>query len=130
MPTNMNVTATVPANKEKGQEKIGPISVEVPYAETLEEAKQLYGEEAMLSNAFANWRVTLQANMRSAMRRGESPEQIQERMKEAKMGVAQKGVKTDPTQAYLMKFQSATPEEQQQMLQELRKRAAAIAKKG
>ena len=59
------------------------------------------------------------------MRRGETPEQIQLRLKDAKMGVASKGAKVDPVQAYLAQFQTATPEEQKKMLAELQKRAAA-----
>ena len=41
------------------------------------------------------------------------------------MGVAQKGAKVDPIQAYLATFQSATPAKQKEMLAELQKRAAS-----
>lgn len=123
MPVNQEVVATVPANKEKGTKEMSA-AVTVQYADTVKEAVEMFGEEALLTNAFANWRVTLQANIRSALKRGESPADIQARLGAAKMGVAQKGVKVDPVQAYLAKFQSATPEEQKAMLAELQKRAA------
>lgn len=127
----MTVTATVPEKKKDGkvvEAQLGPVSVTVPYASTLEEAKQLYGEEAVLTNAFANWRVTLQANIRGGLKRGETPEQIQSRLSTAKMGVAQQGVKVDPIQAFMAQFASATPEKQKQMLEELKKKAAAPVK--
>lgn len=121
---DVQVEAQVPENKEKGQKQIGPFAITVKYPETLEEAKKVYGEEAVLSNAFANWRVTLQGNMRSGMKKGETQEQLQQRLGSAVMGVAQSGARVDPVQAYLAQFQNATPEEQQKMLQDLQKRAA------
>lgn len=120
---DVTIEAKVPANKEKGTKEMSA-TVSVPYAETVEEARKVYGDEALLSNAFANWKVTLQSNIRSGLRRGETQEQIQSRLKDAKMGVAQTGAKVDPVQAYLAKFASATPEEQQKMLKDLQKRAA------
>ena len=127
MSTKMQVTAEVPEKKDKEgnvvQAGLGPCSVDVEYGETAEESIQMFGSEAMNTNAFANWRVTLQANIRAALNRGETCEQIQARLSTAKMGVAQQGVKVDPVQAYLAAFQSATPEKQQEMLAELKKRA-------
>ena len=117
-------SAKVPANKEKGTPEMSA-AVEVNWAESVKEAIEMFGEEALLTNAFANWRVTLQSNIRSALRRGEDPASIATRLSSAKMGVAQTGGKVDPVQAYLAKFQSATPEEQKAMLKELQKRAAA-----
>lgn len=118
------IQATVPANEEKGTQEMSA-NLTVNFPETVEEAKAWCGEESLLTNAFANWRITLQSNIRAALRRGENQEQIQDRLGASKMGVATQGVKIDPVQAYLMKFQSATPEQQKAMLAELQERAKA-----
>ena len=117
------VDAKVPANEEKGIKEM-TASASVDYAETIEEAVAAYGAEAVLTNAFANWRVTLQSNIRGALKRGETPEAIATRLATAKMGVAQTGGKVDPVQAYLATFASATPAEQKKMLSDLQERAA------
>lgn len=119
----VTVEAKVPENREKGIKEMFA-SATVDFAENIKEAVEMYGEEAILSNALANWRVTLQSNIRSALRRGESPETISARLATAKMGVAQTGTKLDPVQAYLAMFSSATPEKQQEMLKELRQKAS------
>jgi hypothetical protein len=122
------VSALVPEKKDASgkvlQKQLGPVEVEVQYAETLAEAEKLFGAEAVLSNAFANWRVTLQANIRGALKRGEDPSVIKSRLSAAKMGVAQAGVKVDPEAAFRAKFVSATPEEQKRMIEQLKKMAA------
>lgn len=124
MPEKLQATAKVPANKEKKTAELGPCTATVNTGKDVKEMVALFGEEAVRSNAEANWIVTLQSNIRAALKRGETPEQIQTRLKDAKMGVAQKGVKVDPVQAYLAQFQTATPDEQKKMLAELQKRAA------
>lgn len=116
------VAAKVPA-KDNEPEKNATVVVNFP--ETIEEAKSWCGEEALLSNAFSNWKVTLQSNIRSGLKRGETPEQIQERLSNAVMGVAQTGPKVDAQTAFLAKFKSATPDEQKKLIQELRKMAQA-----
>jgi len=121
MAKGITIEASVPG-KDGAPAKSAQLTVQ--YAETIEEAVQMYGAEAVLSNAFANWRVTLQANMRGGIRKGETPEQIQARLGSSKMGVASTGAKVDPVQAYLAQFASATPEKQKEMLAELQKRAA------
>ncbi len=118
----VQVSAVVPENKEKGIKEMSAV-ISVDFAETLDEAKAMYGEEAVLSNAFANWRVTLQGNIRGALKRGEAPTAIATRLAIAKMGVAQAAGKVDPVQAYLAAFASSTPEEQAKMLADLKARA-------
>jgi len=113
----MEVSATVPA--KDGKPKIGPFTLSVDYPETLDEAKAVFGEEPILTNALANWRVTLQGTMRSAMRRGETQEQIQARLGASKMGIAATRVAVDPEQAFLAKYASATPKEREAMRKKL-----------
>jgi hypothetical protein len=124
MPEKMQVTAQVPANVAKNTPQLGPITISVNTGKDLAEMTQMFGAEAVKSNADANWTVTLQSAMRSGLKRGENAAAIQARLADAKMGVAVRGVKIDPVQAYLNQFQSATPEEQKKMLAELQARAA------
>lgn len=131
MPENLTVTAKVPAKAATGDKaaipELGPCTIIVSTGKDEKEMTQMFGDEAVKTNAEANWSVTLQGNIRSGLRKGESPDQIAARLKDAKMGVAQKGVQVDPVQAYLAKFQGATPVEQQKMLAELKSRAAGAA---
>ena len=124
MPVKITATAKVPANEKKGTKELGPCTVSVNTGKDTKEMVALFGDEAVKSNAEANWIVTLQSNIRAGLKRGETPDQIQARLADAKMGVAQKGAKVDPVQAYLAQFQTATPAEQQKMLADLQKRAA------
>lgn len=123
MPDKMQVTAQVPGKGDKPG--LGPCTVTVTTGKDATEMIKLFGAEAVKTNAEANWKVTLQANIRAGLKRGETPEQIQARLGSSKMGVAAQGAKVDPVQAYYATFQSATPEEQAKMLAELQKRAAA-----
>ncbi len=116
------ITAVVPENKEKGTSKqTGSITIQYP--ETVKEAVEMYGEEAILSNAFANFRVTLQGNIRSGLKKGEDIASISARLSGAKMGIAVAGAKVDPVEAYIAMFQSATPEKKKAMLADLEKGA-------
>lgn len=127
MPEKLSVTAKVPENKEKGiKEMVAAINVNV--GTTAKELIEMFGDEAVKTNAIANWVVTLQGNIRSGLRRGESPESIQTRLGNAKMGVAAKGVKVDPKQAYLAAFASMTPQEQAAEIKKLTERAANVGK--
>lgn len=121
--SELSVAAKVLANKEKGTKELGPCTVTVKTGKDAEEMILLFGSEAVKTNAEANWAVTLQSNIRAGLKKGETQEQIQARLKDAKMGVATKGVKIDPIQAYIAKFQGATPQEQKKMLADLNKRA-------
>jgi hypothetical protein len=123
----MKVQATVPEKKDAAgvvtQKQIGPFTIEVQTGTTGAECLALFGDEAVKTNAESNWTVTIQSNMRAGMKKGETQEQLQARLGQAKMGVAQKGVVVDPVQAYLAQFASATPEKQAAMLNELKSRA-------
>ena len=122
------VEAKVPEKKEGDKviaKQIGPVSITVQTGETATEMIKLFGEDAVKSNANANWVVTLQSNIRARLKKGETAEQIQAALGSAKMGVAVAGSKVDPIQAYLAMFASATPEKQKEMLKELQTKAAA-----
>lgn len=119
----VTITAVVPANAEKGTKELTG-SITVQYPDTATEAIKVFGEEAVNSNAFANWRVTLQSGIRAGLKKGETSAQLQARLGSAKMGVSTGGARVDPVQAYLAQFASSTPEEQKKMLAELQERAA------
>lgn len=121
------VEAKVPEKKEGDKivrTQIGPVSITVETGDTAAEMIQLFGDSAVKSNADANWVVTLQSNIRARLLKGESQEQIQAALGSAKMGVAVKGAKVDPVQAYLAMFATASPEKQKEMLKELQAKAA------
>ena len=113
------VAARVPANEKKGTEEM-TAAVVVNYAENLQEASEMFGEEAILTNAYRNWAVTLQSGIRTALKAGMTPEQIQDKFADAKMGVAMIGAKVDAEQAFIAKFKMATPEKQAEMLENLK----------
>lgn len=117
------VTAKVPANKEKGTaEQVASITVQWP--EDITEAVAMLGEEAILTNAFANWRVTLQGNIRSGLKKGETGKSIASRLAGAKMGIASSGGTVDPIQAFVAMFQNSTPDRQKELLNDLEKDAS------
>jgi hypothetical protein len=129
MSEKMKVQATVPEKKDASgkvlQVQVGPFTIEVDSGTNAAEMVQMFGDEAVKSNCESNWTVTLQGNMRAGMKKGETQEQLQARLGSAKMGVATRGAVIDPVQAYLAQFASATPEKQAEMMNELKKRAAA-----
>ena len=120
------VVAKVPEKKKDGrviQKQLGPVQITVQTGATAAESIQLFGDKAVKSNSDANWVVTLQSNIRSRLIKGENAAQIQAALGSAKMGVAVKGAKVDPVQAYLALFASASPEKQKEMLRELQTKA-------
>ena len=119
------VTFTLPASNKmntKGMDLQGSALVDFP--DTLQEAIERYGEEAILSNAWAAWRVVLQAAGRRLLAAGKSPEEIQAFFDSVKMGAASERVKTDPITATVMRFKSMTEEEQAEFLEKLKQMAA------
>jgi hypothetical protein len=124
----VQVSARVPAKEEGGQDLSAEIGVQFP--STFEEAKTYLGpqaEETILTNARANWVITLQANIRNGLKRGETQDQIQGRLGTSKPGIASAGVRVDPVQAFTALFASATPERKAELLAELQAKASGQA---
>ena len=122
---DLQVTAKVPANKDKGTpEMVGAITVKAP--ENIKEAEQMFGGDAVVSNAISNWVVTLQGNIRGGLKRGEDAKALQTRLGGAKMGVAAAKAQADPKAAWLAQYQAATPEERKKMKKELLAQAESI----
>lgn len=99
-------------------------TVLVDWPESLEEAAEMFSEEAILSNAFANGRVTVQAGIRRMLEAGKTEDEIQEAFKDWKLGVATAGLGGgDPLDRAAAKFKTMTPEEQAKFLEKLRAEA-------
>lgn len=123
------ITAQVPEKKDAEgivtQVALGPVTVIVDYPGNYEDAAGWCSEEAMLSNAFANFKVSpVQATIRSMLKAGKTADQIQEECEKLVMGVArQGGGVVDVQAAYIAKFRTSTPEVQAEMLATLRDQA-------
>ena len=124
------VTAQVPEKKDSDgvvtQVALGPVTVIIDYPDSFEEALGWCSEEAMLSNAFANYKVSpVQATIRSSLKAGKNEDEIQTECEGLRMGVArQGGGKVDVQAAFIAKFRTSTPEVQAEMLATLRDAAA------
>jgi|WetSurMetagenome_2_1015567.scaffolds.fasta_scaffold456885_2 hypothetical protein len=122
----MAIAAKVPADATKGTAELNAtVNVNFPDIDkdpkaAMIEAIAAYGEKAILTNARANFVVTLQSNIRAGLKKGEAVSAMQARLKDAKMGVAQAGVKVDAEQAFMAKFATATKEEKAAMLDKLK----------
>jgi len=123
------VTAQVPEKKDVSgvvtQVALGPCTVIVDFPESFEEALGWCSEEAMLTNAFANYRVSpIQATIRAALKSGKNEDEIQAECEKLVMGVArQGGGRVDVQAAFIAKFRTSTPEVQAEMLATLREAA-------
>jgi len=123
------ISALVPEKKDAQgnvtSAQLGPCTVEVDFGETAAESIQMFGDEAVNSNAFANYRVTVQANIRGALKRGEPISSIQARLAGAKMGVAIASGKMDAEAAFKAKFLAADEAGRKKMIADLRALASA-----
>lgn len=129
MSATIQVTAQVPEKKKDGkiiQPALGPVTISVNTGATAKEMIEMFGDEAVKTNAQGNWVVTLQGNIRAGLKKGENQEQMQARLGSAKMGISSKGVTVDAKQAYQAEFLAATPEEQVKMIKELQMRAKEL----
>lgn len=116
--------AQIKAKDGKDATTAKEVTATVQFPETLKEAIEVFGEANVLSNALANWTVTLQSAIRRYVRAGKTPEEIQGLLANAKMGAALERV-TDPKSAMLAKFQAMTPEERAAYIKDLQTLANA-----
>ena len=129
------ITATLPAKKDKdgkflvGREIDKKATVAVNDGATAAEQIQMFGDEAVKTNAASNWDVTLQEAIRRGLAAGKTQDQIQTDLAAAKMGIKVQTSAVDPQQAFLALFASLTPEEQAKKIKELQTRAAELSKK-
>lgn len=129
MSVKLSITAQVPEKKKDGkvvQPALGPVTITVDTGETAKEMIEMFGDEAVKTNAQGGWVVTVQGNIRAGLKKGENQDQIQARLGPAKMGISTKGATVDPTQAYQANFLAATPAEQVNMIKELQMRAKEL----
>ena len=123
MTQQIEVSAKVPA-KDGLPEMSATVAVE--FGETAEESIQLFGDEAINSNAIANGKVVIQSGIRRMLKAGKSQDEIQETFNTWKLGTALSPTKVDVMSASLAKFKSATPEQQAEFLEKLKAMAAGI----
>ena len=93
---------------------------------TVEKSIEMFGGDAVNSNANAAWCVTLQASIRRAHLAGKDDETIQKEMDTAKMGVAMSGGRVDPIQASLIKYRTMNAEEREAFIEQLKAAADQI----
>ena len=86
--------------KASGEEGAPQATISINTGGTVEESVEMFGGDAVNSNANANWTVTIQSGMRRLLKTGKSQEEIQASFDNAKMGVALARV-SDPSTAIL-----------------------------
>lgn len=91
----------------------------VNFGDTTKESVEMFGDEAVNSNAWAAARVTIQAGIRRLLEGGKSQEEVQTAFTDWKLGVAMER-SSDPIAAALGKFKTMSEEEQAAFLEQLR----------
>ena len=121
MPKTITVKATDPG-KEKGQQvrEARTAEIEVQTAETAKEAINMFGDEAVLSNANSNWVVTLQAGIRRMLVAGKSLEEIQKEIGDSKMGVSRARTGVSAKNAIKKQWANWSPEERAAFIKEMK----------
>ncbi len=131
----MQTKSVTASRKIDGEEYSVSANLEVP--ETLDEAKDLWGEEITLSNAESNVVISFQGLQRrrlekmvkEAKEKGEEPDlqainqQVATDLAGYKPGKA--APKTDPIESMLSKFQSLPEDKQAELIEQLKAKAGA-----
>lgn len=113
MSKQITVTAKAPKVDKTGE-------ATVTVGETAKESIELFGDEAVNSNALANATVTVQSGVRRMLTAGKSAEEIQDAFSNWKLGVAIVRV-ADPTAAIMAKWPTMSKEERAEFLSKLKK---------
>ena len=106
------------AAKEPKSKKEGTVSINWP--DTLKEGIEMFGAEAILSNALANAKITVQSGLRRMLKVGKSPDEVQKVYNEWKLGVAIARVGADPIQATLAKADSMNEKDLNDLISRLK----------
>lgn len=94
----------------------------VDVGETAEESIQMFGSDVVNSNAIGSFKITAQAAIRRMLEARKTPEEIVEKMKTWKPGVALERI-SDPIAAATAKYVTMTPEAQQEFIRMLKQAA-------
>jgi len=125
--TDLKVSAKLPKSEKDGRPNDLEAVITVKFPDmadptaALAEAVKEFGAGAVLSNAKANWVITLQGNIRSRLKKGQDAATIQAGLGSAKMGVAVAKVATDPKAGALAYMKTLTPEQRKAFIAELMK---------
>jgi hypothetical protein len=118
-----NVNAKYAAKDEKGnsvlvdgEAVILEASVNYDFGDNLQAAIENCGEEAVFSNFVANAKVGLQSIIRSKLKQGLTPDQIQAIADSWKPGMVADKVQIDPAQAIKAAFNTWSPEKKAEFL--------------
>ena len=119
MPKIMDVSA-----KGGGKEIVGTWHVKV--GETAAEGIEMFGDQAINSNANANAKITVRGAINRYLKAGKSHEEIQKILDGWKMGAALERV-SDPKGAFKALWATMSDEERKEMMQDLKNAAKAAA---
>jgi len=109
-----------------GQDVELKAGIEYDLGESLEEAKDLFGEEVVYNMYKAQARISAQAQMRKLLVAGKSEEEIQSEMDKWVLGQTI-GVQKDKYAAVVDDFKNKSPEEQAAFIQKLQEMLAGQA---
>jgi hypothetical protein len=124
----ITIKALVPEKKDAAGKvvnpQVGPFQINLTTGANAKELIELYGDEAVYSNAMANFVVTVQGNMRANMKKGTTQEALQAALGSAKMGVTIKSAPVDPKQAMLAQAGAMSPADLEKFIADLKARQA------
>jgi len=120
MPKVLKVSAKDPG-MEKGKKVREPSSatIELQTGETAKESIEMFGDEPVLSNANANWVVTIQGGIRRMLAAGKSQAEIQKEIGSSKMGVSRART-ADPQAAIKKQWATWSPEQRAAFIKEMK----------